>query len=117
MIWINAQWGKIMKTETLRQKQSRFARMVVRLLLHAELLGYEYTFGETERHQDAEHGHPKSLHKIRLAIDIHIFRKGRYLRSTAAHKPLGHFWEQMGGAWGGRFDDGNHYSLEHEGRK
>jgi hypothetical protein len=30
---------------------------------------------------------------------------------------LGLKWESMGGSWGGRFNDGNHYSLEHEGRR
>jgi hypothetical protein len=27
------------------------------------------------------------------------------------------FWESIGGSWGGRFNDGNHYSLEHRGMK
>jgi hypothetical protein len=39
------------------------------------------------------------------------------LESTEAHTPLGEQWEKMGGTWGGRFNDGNHYSLEHEGKK
>ncbi len=104
-------------TESLRQKQSRFARMVAALINHATLLGYEVTFGEAYRMPNALHGHPQSLHKSRLAIDLNLFRNGRYLRSTAAHEPLGLYWESLGGAWGGRFEDGNHYSLEHQGRK
>lgn len=34
---------------SLREKQSRFARCVVRLLLRMEERGYEYTFGESKR--------------------------------------------------------------------
>jgi len=30
---------------------------------------------------------------------------------------LGLYWESIGGSWGGRFGDGNHFSLEHEGRR
>ena len=102
---------------TLRQKQAKFAGMIARLILHAEALGYEVTFGEAWRHPDATHGHPKSLHKERLAVDLNLFKNNRYLSSTQAHAPLGEYWESLGGAWGGRFSDGNHYSLEHNGRK
>ena len=102
---------------TLRQKQSRFAHMVALLILHAEQLGYEVTLGEAFRIPTLSHGHPKSLHKKRLAIDINLFRNGRYLTSTKAHTPLGEYWESIGGTWGGRFNDGNHYSLAHGGMK
>ncbi len=49
----------------------------------------------------------------RLAIDLNLFRDGRYLETTEDHAPLGLFWESLGGTWGGRFrdPDGNHYSL------
>jgi len=30
---------------------------------------------------------------------------------------LGEYWEGMGGSWGGRFSDGNHFSLTHNGVK
>ena len=102
---------------TLRQKQSKFASMLARLILHAETLGYEVTMGECWRHPTATHGAANSLHKHRLAVDLNLFKNGRYLRSTAAHEPLGIYWESIGGAWGGRFEDGNHYSLEHNGRR
>ena len=63
------------------------------------------------------YGAGRSCHKLRLAIDLNLFRGGRYLTGTADHKPLGEWWESQGGTWGGRFRDGNHYSLEHEGAK
>lgn len=99
---------------TLRKKQSKFVGMVALLILYAESQGYELTFGDAW----ATSGHKEtSLHYDRLAIDLNLFRDGEYLISTEDHFPLGEFWESMGGSWGGRFGDGNHYSLEHEGRK
>jgi hypothetical protein len=50
-------------------------------------------------------------------LDLNLFKDGKYLALTEDHKPLGEWWESQGGAWGGRFNDGNHYSLEHEGIK
>jgi hypothetical protein len=58
-----------------------------------------------------------SLHKDRLAIDLNLFKNQDYLKSTEDYLPLGEYWESIGGAWGGRFNDGNHFSLEHNGRK
>jgi len=100
--------------ETLREKQSRFTRMVAQLIEFAYMQGYELTFGDTY----ATTGHKKnSNHYIRLAVDFNLFKDGKYLTDTSDHLVLGTYWESLGGAWGGRWNDGNHYSLEHEGRK
>ena len=85
--------------------------MVGQLICHAYAMGYELTFGEAWRPLD-----PRN-HGKRLAIDFNLFSSGKWLQSTEAHRPLGEYWESLGGAWGGRFDDGNHYSLEHKGVK
>lgn len=61
------------------------------------------------------YGHPRSAHKQKLAMDLNLFKDGRYLDTTEDHRILGEKWESMGGTWGGRFNDGNHYSLEHLG--
>lgn len=88
--------------------------MIADLIIFAYDNGYEITLGDAY----AKTGHKKnSLHYIRLAIDLNLFKDGQYLDKTEDHKPLGEFWESMGGSWGGRFNDGNHYSLEHIGRK
>lgn len=98
----------------LRQKQSIFARMVADLILWAYDQGYEITFGDAY----AKTGHKTgSLHYNRLAIDLNLFKDGQYLQTTEAHQPLGDYWESIGGTWGGRFNDGNHYSLAHNGMK
>lgn len=50
-------------------------------------------------------------------LDLHLFRDGKWLSSTEDHRALGEWWEQQHELcrWGGRFSDGNHYSLEHDG--
>ena len=112
-------------TETLSQKQRRFAKMVGEFLetIHEE--GYEVTFGDAYRDpklhgeigEKKGYGHAKSCHKLRLAIDLNLWKDGVYLTATEAYKEIGLIWERMGGTWGGRFEDGNHFSLEHQGMK
>lgn len=92
----------------LREKQSEFVRKVSLLILYAYEQGYELTFGDAY----ASTGHKiGSFHYKRLAIDLNLFKDGKYLEETKDHKVLGQFWESIGGTWGGRFEDGNHYSL------
>ena len=105
---------------SLRKKQSKFCKMVALLILHSEQLGYEVTFGRAYSSPEAnkaDGGIDGSLHTQRLAIDLNLFKNGKYLTSTIDHEPLGVYWEAIGGSWGGRFNDGNHYSLEHNGKK
>jgi len=98
----------------LGEKQRKFTQMVANLINYAYLQGYELTFGDAW----AKGGHKKnSNHYIRLAVDLNLFKDGVYLTETSDHEFLGLFWEEMGGSWGGRFNDGNHYSLEHNGRR
>ncbi|EIH4172001.1 M15 family metallopeptidase, partial [Escherichia coli] len=56
---------------------------------------------------------------LRLAVDFNLFINGKYQADTDAYRPLGEYWESIGGTWGGRFSraDGNHFSLEHNGVK
>jgi len=112
-------------TETLGQKQRRFTRMVGLLIEYAYQQDYELTFGDAYRDprvhgqvgQKTSYSSASSLHKERLAVDFNLFRNGQYLTRTEDHRQLGEYWESIGGTWGGRFNDGNHYSLEHGGRK
>lgn len=92
---------------SLRKIQSEFCRKVALLIQFAYEQGYELTFGDAY----ATLGHiADSFHSKRLAIDLNLFKDGKYLIDTADHEPLGLFWESLGGTWGGRFRDGNHYS-------
>ena len=110
---------------TLFKKQVLFSKLVAALIAKAYELGYEVTLGDAYRdprvHGDVgtkrSYSSANSLHKSRLAIDFNLFIDGKYQTTTEAHRPLGEYWESIGGTWGGRFNDGNHYSLEHQGRK
>lgn len=102
---------------TLFTYQTRFAVMVSALIAQAVQMGYEVTLGDAFRDPRVSYGHPRSLHKARLAIDLNLFKEGVFLRQTADHQALGEWWEAQGGTWGGRWDDGNHYSLAWEGMK
>ena len=78
------------------------------MLVYAYGLGYQLTLGDAW----AKTGHSRnSKHYSRLAIDLNLFKDGKYLFDTADHIELGEFWERIGGTWGGRFNDGNHYEL------
>lgn len=118
-------------TESLGQKQRRLTRMIADLIIFAYENGYELSFSDAYRDPRMHgpvgtklgYGSANSLHKDRLAVDFNLFKCGQYLTKTEDHLPLGEFWESIGGTWGGRFGenggtaDGNHYSLEHNGRK
>ena len=114
-----------MSAKTLGQKQREFLPMVARLIVFAYANEYELTLGDGYRDprqhgavgEKKGYGAANSCHKLRLAIDLNLFRDGKYLTSTEDYRPLGEFWESIGGTWGGRFADGNHFSLEHDGRK
>lgn len=115
-----------MTAMTLREKQSLFVALVAELIRFAYSSGYELTFGEAVRSAEEAarlkkegKGIMLSQHTQRLAIDLNLFKDGVFLSSTKHHQPLGEWWEQQHPLcrWGGRFNDGNHYSLEHEGRQ
>ena len=99
--------------------------MIAELIVWAYDNGYELTFGDAFRDhrvhgapgEKKAYGHKNSNHKNKLAVDLNLFKDGAYLSSTDDHEPLGLFWESIGGTWGGRFADGNHYSLEFNGMK
>lgn len=65
------------------------------------------------RNNGKANGIRNSLHGDGLAIDLHLYRDGRYLDKTDDHAPLGAYWESLDPdcRWGGHFDDGNHYSI------
>lgn len=112
-------------TETLGQKQRRFAKMLPVFLQKLHELGYEATLGDAYRDprlhgaigEKLGYGHAKSCHKLRLALDINLWKNNVYLTKTEDYEPIGLIWESMGGTWGGRFADGNHFSLAHEGMR
>lgn len=110
---------------TLREKQSLFVQLAAKLIQHAAELGFDLTFGEAYRSPEEAarlaalgKGILNSLHSQRLALDLNLFKDGVYLTSTEDYRPLGEWWELRHplARWGGRFKDGNHFSLSHGGR-
>lgn len=93
----------------LLTQQQEFAKMIPRLIDKAYELRFRVTLGDAYRDPRCPYGSRSSRHKSRLAIDLNLFKDNEYLRNTEDHRPLGEWWEEQGGIWGGRFRDGNHY--------
>lgn len=110
---------------SLRKLQSEFAFLTSKLIGHIYEQGYEVTYGDAYRDPRLHgnmgtklgYGHPRSAHKIRLAIDLNLFKDGEFLEGSDAHRIFGEWWEQQHplARWGGRFNDGNHYSFFYNG--
>ena len=103
---------------TLRERQSLFVRLLGLLINYAYTKGYELTLGDGFRDGRVTYGHPRSLHRERLAVDLNLFKDGQYISDSEGHEELGIFWESLhpDTRWGGRFEDGNHYSLTYDER-
>jgi len=88
-------------------------------------MGYEVTDGDAFRDprvfgrqgEKKGYGHKNSNHKIKLARDLNLFKNGEYLTKDSDYAFIGVKWESMDDdcVWGGRFNDGNHYSMTHNG--
>ena len=111
----------------LYKLQVEFVRLQARLIDEAFALGYELTEGDAFRDPrvfgpvgvSMGYGNKSSAHKQRLAKDYNLFKDGKFLDSTEDHRTLGEWWEKQHplARWGGRFEDGNHYSFEYKGIK
>jgi len=109
--------------ETLGQKQRRFLPLLAKLIDYAYAQGFELIAGECYRSPEqaalnAQHGTgiANSLHTLRLAVDLQMFKDGIYLTDPIAYKALGEFWKTLDPdcAWGGDFKtlvDADHFSL------
>jgi len=114
-------------SETLREKQTRFALAVPGLIQKAVELGYFVTLGETWRTPEqaiwnAQHGLGTihSLHIQRLAIDLNLFTAdGALITDGMGHEELGTWWKAQSPDFrhGGDFKikDWDHYSLTPDG--
>lgn len=110
---------------SLGELQREFARLSVGLEQHILDSGYEFARGDAFRDPRVfgeigirkGYGHAKSAHKLKLALDINLFKDDVYLDKTEDHAIFGEWWEKRHplARWGGRFNDGNHYSFEYNG--
>lgn len=111
----------------LGDKQRLFSRLIAEHTLWLYEQGYECTEGDSFRSPRAfgqmgekkAYGRKYSNHKVKLAKDINLFKDKQWLQKTSDHAESGAVWELRHPLcrWGGHYDDGNHYSLEHNGRQ
>jgi hypothetical protein len=104
---------------TLREKQSIFALNISKLIIKAYELGYEITLGEAYRTESQQYlyfeGYKlmkigsdlklaqtrrksrtmNSKHRKKLALDINLFKNGKYLTDKESFKPLAEYWKSL----------------------
>ena len=117
---------------TLLEKQFLFSKLISKFILELGDSGYGVTLGEAHRSDETAaiyaakgKGILKSVHRIRLAFDLNLFKDGIYLTRTESYLEAGELWEsysteEIKCCWGGRFmslQDGNHFSIEHDGTR
>jgi len=101
---------------TLREKQSVFAEMVAKLIIKANLIERPVVVVEWYRTKERQEylvsiGRSKTMnskHLDGLAVDlvaIEDIKDGNVNWDGEMWKPLGLYWESLGGRWGGRFGD------------
>jgi hypothetical protein len=104
-------------------RQECFTRNVSKLINFINSNGYQCTIGETFRSKEGASimnkqgkGIADSNHCYRMAIDLNIFKEGKYLSKTEEYKFAGVYWESLNRAneWGGRWKraDGNHFEMD-----
>lgn len=113
----------------LLEKQKAFSHLVIKLLQFLQENEYEVTLGEIWRPPETANlfdkegkGIANSLHCLRLAIDINLFQEKKHLTKSQDYRFIGEYWESLSTpeltcCWGGRFGDGNHFSVMHNGVK
>lgn len=110
---------------TLSEQQRLFMSLLPKLISYAYGMGYELTLGDGFRDprvfgmlgEPKGYGHARSAHKNRLAIDLNLFKDGKYLADSDSHAFLGEYWKGLHvlNRHGGDFGDGNHYSQIRDG--
>ena len=115
----------ILEGLSLGDTQRVFTLMIADLIEFAYSSGYELTFGDAYRdprafgrvgtNKPGVYGRARSTHKRKLAVDFNLFKEDVYLTQNADYLELGLYWESLGGSWGGRFNDGNHFSIKYKG--
>ena len=100
----------------LSTKQQLFCKAMVNLISYGNSLGYEFTFGDAYRADTCTHGHPKSTHRHRLALDLNLFVDDEYITDGAhpAWVVLHDYGEKLGLSRMIK-NDANHFSMTYMG--
>ena len=111
---------------TLGEKQELFAELIAQHMVWLMINGYRIRCGDFFAREGHRVG---SNHYKKLAADLYLTKDGEFLSDTMDHLDSGLVWEKRHHLcrWGGNWDkdshpgeagenDGNHYSLIHNGR-
>jgi peptidoglycan L-alanyl-D-glutamate endopeptidase CwlK len=101
---------------TLREHRCGFTSDMAKLIAFAIKQGFECAADDVKSNEDCRVHMRGSQHYKGLAIDLLLYKDGKYLTKTEDHTALGEYWESLSSynRWGGRYHDGNHYErLEH----
>ena len=111
---------------TLGEKQELFAELMAQHIVWLMIKGYRIRCGDFFAREGHRAG---SNHYEKLAADLNLTKDGKYLEDSIDHLASGTMWESRHELcrWGGNWDkddhpgepgedDGNHYSLIHNGR-
>lgn len=113
---------------TLREKQSRFAFCLGKLITFVYAKGWELTMsegyvGDTDG-RDGDHDGPhkkRGSHYNRMGQDLNLFIGGKLIADGGhpAWREIGDYWKRLDkdARWGGDFAsrDSNHISFLHDG--
>lgn len=113
---------------SLNAKQARFTYKIAQLIVWAkeelgvDLIGVELfrTKEQAEIYAEQEKGIINSVHRLKLALDMYVYKDGKILWDGLIYKEIGDKWKSMDpdARWGGemRRRDVYHYSFYHKGR-
>jgi len=100
-------------------RQAEFAKNVAKLIHYLNVAGYDVTLGETFRTKEQAEiyaekgiGIRDSNHCYRLAIDLNLFKDGKYLTKEKYYKFAGAYWQTLSknNEW---FEtDSNHFEAD-----
>ena len=98
---------------SLNKEQFEFTKDVASLIVYANLLDINLTFGHAYRDKETQQrmvdtGKSKTLnsnHLKRLAVDFNFFINGKLIYDKHKLSELGQFWESLNekNRWGGNF--------------
>ena len=110
---------------TLGERQCDFTSAVAKLVAFANGRGLRVKVQEWNRLletqlryvQEKKAKTTDSRHLDLLAVDLVIIKDGRALNTGAPadneeYRPLGEYWESLGGRWGGRFVDKGEFKFK-----
>lgn len=101
----------------ISKKQSLFTVATAHLILYAESMGYDLTYGDAADVNKNDGHHKNSTHHVRLAVDFNLFIDGEWITDSTheAWAVLHTYWETHLGGSPMILVDANHFSFEHNG--